>query len=170
MMKDHPSYSIVEKELRRKSFGVITTVDAESRPHATGILYGVSPKGKPLRIYILTKGNAAKVRHINKNPNVSLLVPYPHHILRVIPDSTITIRGTAEITTMEDPDFKEAFNQKRVLRMNLEVDPETLRKAVVIKITPEPVIQCYGVGISLMELGRDPTGASYKVRIPENRL
>ena len=170
MKENHPPYSTMEKELRKKSFGVITTVDSENRPHATGILYGVSPRDKPLRIYILTKGNTAKVRHISQNSSVSILVPIPHHILRMIPDSTVTIRGTAEITTLEDSDFREAFNQKRVLRMNLKVDPKTLRKAVVIKTTPEPVIHCYGVGISLMELGKDPAGASYKVRIPENRL
>jgi general stress protein 26 len=170
MKKNHPSYSIIEKELRRKTFAVITTVDIKNRPHATGILYGSSTPEDPLRFYIVTKRKSAKVRNIRENPNVSLLVTYPHYILRFIPDSTVTIRGTAEITTLEDEAFRKAFSQKRILRMNLEMDDATMEKAVVIKITPDPVIQCYGVGIGLNELRKDPTVANYKVRIPKQRL
>ena len=74
------------------------------------------------------------------------------------------------MTTMDDEIFKRAFNQKRVLRMNLEMDDATREKAVVIEIMPEPVVQCYGIGLSLNELRKDPTGAKYKVQVSEGRI
>lgn len=168
--KQRPTFTQIEKELRRKTFAIITTVDHNNRPHATGILYGTSTPKDPLRFYIVTKRKSAKIRNIRENPNVSLLVTYPHHILRFIPDSTATIRGTAKITTLDDKAFRRAFSQKQVLRMNLEMDDATMEKAVVIEITPDLVVQCYGVGISVNELRKDPTNANYKVQIPEQRI
>ncbi len=164
------SFAQVEKELKKKTFGIISAVDHKNRPHSTGIIFGMSTPEDPVYFYIVTKGKAAKVRYIKNNPNVSLLVTFPHHFLRFVPDSTVTIRGRAEILSLDDVGFRKAFEQKRMLRMNLQMNPETMRKAVVIRISPESTVYCYGVGIGLNELRKDPTVANYKVTIPRQRL
>ncbi|MFX0056296.1 MAG: pyridoxamine 5'-phosphate oxidase family protein [Candidatus Hermodarchaeota archaeon] len=164
------SFDFIEKEVRKKTFGVLSAVDANGRPHSTGILYGVSPPESKFALFVVTSESSAKVRHIRRNPNVSLTVTFPHYYIRFAPASYVMFRGTAEFVPLDDSDGQWAFNQKRILRMNQGVDPEILKKALFIKINPEPTVFCYGVGIGIMELRREHIEGDYKVVIPSGRL
>ena len=164
------SFATVEKEVRKKTFGIISAVDPNGRPHSTGVLFGMSPHGSPMLFYVVTNKNAAKVRYIKKNPNVTLTVTFPHHWLRFVPDSTVMIRGTADLVSLDDAGFRAAFSQKRMLKKNLQVDPEVLKESTVMRIRPDRTVYCYGVGIGINELRKDPTAARYNVIIPEGRL
>ncbi len=164
------SFSAVEKEIRKKTFGLISTVDPVGRPHTTGILFGMSPPDSPVLFYIVTSKNAAKVRYIRRNPNVTLTVTFLHHWLRFVPDSTVMFRGTADLVSLDDEGFRAAFSQKRMLRMNLQVDSDVLKDSTVIRIMPDRTAYCYGVGVGINELRKDPTSARYKVIIPKGRL
>ena len=66
------SFAEVETEVRKKTFGVLTTIDAEGRPHSTGVLYGVAPPSSPFALFILTGERYVKVRNVRSNPAVSL--------------------------------------------------------------------------------------------------
>jgi nitroimidazol reductase NimA-like FMN-containing flavoprotein (pyridoxamine 5'-phosphate oxidase superfamily) len=167
---DRFSFAAVEKEIRKKTFGVISTVDPVGRPHSTGILFGMSPPNSQIYFYVVTSKNAAKVRHIRRNPNVTLTVTFPHHWLRFVPDSTVMFRGTADLVALDDEGFRAAFSQKRMLRMNLQVDSEAMKDSTMIRIRPDRTVYCYGVGIGINKLRKDPTAARYKVIIPEGRL
>jgi len=169
--KEKPSqFDLVMKEVRKKTFAVFSTVDLRNRPHSTGIIFAVSPPGEKLTFYIVTQSKAAKVRNIRRNPNVSLLVTFPHYYLRFIPDSTVMFRGTADIISLDDPGAQAAFAQKSMTRMNLKVDSEVLKDSVVIRIRPTETAYCYGVGIGLNKMRKDPTSARYKVTIPSEML
>ena len=163
------SFDLVERNVRKKTFGVLTTIDSKGRPHSTGIIYGVSPKESPFSLNILVGANSAKVRNIKQNPNVFLVVTFPHYWVRFVPANFVMFRGTAEIVPFDDADARWAMSQSRIGRMNLASDvPET--EIVFIKTSPEPTVFCYGLGMGLMELRGDHTNAAYKVRIPEDRL
>lgn len=164
------SFDFIEKEVRKKTFGVLTAIDSKGRPHSTGILYGVSPPESKFALYILTMDGYAKVRHIRRNPNVSLVVTFPHYYIRFAPASYVMFRGTAELVPFIDSDAQWAFSQKRVLRMNQGIDPEILERALFIKMNPEPTVFCYGVGIGIMKLRSELGAGDYKVTIPANRL
>jgi len=41
------TFAYVEKLLRRKNFGVITTITPEGRPLSVGVVYAVSPASEP---------------------------------------------------------------------------------------------------------------------------
>ncbi len=73
-----PTFEFVEAEVRKKTFGVLTTVDRKGRPHSTGILYGVAPPTSPFALYFLTLEEYVKVRNVKLNSSAS----YP---LRVRP-------------------------------------------------------------------------------------
>ena len=167
--KDEHSFEYVEKKVRKRKFGVLSVVDSKGRPHSTGIIYGASNPESDLAFYIVTQKNAAKVRHLKKNPNVTLTVTFPHHYLRFVPDSYVMFRGTADFVTL-DEDVQWAFSQGKLLRANLQVDSEVMRDAVVIRIRPRKTVYVYGLGISMNQLRKDPTAARYKVRIPADRL
>ena len=167
-MATTPTFDFVEGEVRKKTFGVLTTVDGGNRPHSTGILYGVAPPSSPFALYFLTLEHYVKVRNVRENPQVSLVVPFPHRILSFIPAPCATFRGAADVVPFDDPDARWAFQQRRILRDNVawlaDIEP------VFIKLKPEPVVQCHGLGIGLREMRSEHTAGGYKARIPTGRL
>lgn len=163
-------FDFVEKNIRKRTFGVLTTIDSKGRPHSTGILYGVSPPESDFALFFVTIKKYAKVRNIKRNPKVSFVITFPHHYIRFVPDNYAMLRGTAEILPLDDPDGQWAFHQKRILKMNLEMPPEVLQDAVFIKMRPEPTVFCFGLGYGIMDIARPLDEVMYKVAIPEDRL
>jgi len=164
------SFDLVESKVRKKSFGVLTTIDSKGRPHSTGIIYAVGPPDSPFALYSIVSANYAKVRNIKRNPNVSLVVTFPHYWIRFAPASYAMFRGTAQILPENDEEGRWAMSQSRIGRMNLQTEAEEVGvELAYIKITPEPTVFCYGVGMGLMELRSNHENAAYKVTIPEER-
>jgi general stress protein 26 len=162
------SFEVVEEEVRKKTFGVLTTIDCRERPHSTGVLYGISPPESEFSIYVMTGAGYAKVRNVKHNPHVSLVVTFPHYYLRFVPASYVMFRGKAEVVPPDDIFGRWAFNQKRILRMSQSVDAAS--EPVFIRLDPEPTVFCYGVGIGVIQLRRHIESGAYKVVIPGGRL
>jgi nitroimidazol reductase NimA-like FMN-containing flavoprotein (pyridoxamine 5'-phosphate oxidase superfamily) len=169
MPEPERSFAFIEAQLRKKTFGVLSTISPGGSLQTTGIIYAVSPPVAPLRLYLLTDRSFLKVRNISRNPEVSFLVPYPHHLLPFVPASCISFPGTAEIVPLEDPEGRQAFTTRRILRMNLD-EVAAMDEAVFIRIRPKRSMHCYGVGIGLLTIARKPAEAAYSVAIPADRL
>ncbi|MHA2378402.1 MAG: pyridoxamine 5'-phosphate oxidase family protein [Candidatus Thorarchaeota archaeon] len=169
MTEQQFDFEFVEREVRKKTFGVLTAIDSKGRPHSTGILYGVSPPESRFALYVIAGSRYAKVRHIKGNPNVSLVVTFPHYYIRFAPASYAMFRGVADFVPLDAAEVQWAFRQKRILRMNIETDPGE-HEMIVIRLQPEPTVFCYGLGIGLNELRKSHVTGSYKVTIPEHRL
>jgi len=164
------TYEFVEKNVRKKSFGVLTTIDPKGRPHSTGILYALGSPDKPFALYSIAGEKFAKVRNIKQNPHVSLVVTFPHYWVRFAPASYVMFRGTAEILPADNAEGRWAMSQTRIGRMNLQTDADEVGvDYVFIKTTPEPTIFCFGLGYGWMELRKDHISGGYKVAIPINR-
>ncbi len=164
------TFEFVEKKVRKKTFGVLTTIDSKGRPHSTGIIYAIGSPEKPFALYSIVGESYAKVRNIKRNPNVSLVVTFPHYWIRFAPASYVMFRGNAEILPDSDVDGRWAMSQTRIGRMNLQTEAESIGTEIVyIKMTPEPTIFCFGVGYGLMELRGDIEHGAYKVTIPKDR-
>jgi nitroimidazol reductase NimA-like FMN-containing flavoprotein (pyridoxamine 5'-phosphate oxidase superfamily) len=170
MTKTKYSFEFVEQKIRQKSFAVFSTVDEKGIPHSTGILYAVSPPQAEFLLYILTEKKYKKVHNLEKSPFVSMVIPFPHHLLHFIPSSCIQFQGVAEILPYTDTEALNAFKHgKRILRMNLE-QPDRLEIAsqnlVFIKVNPRKKIFCYGVGVGLLTLMKDIEKGVYSVNVP----
>lgn len=164
------TFDFVEQQVRKKTFGVLTTIDSKGRPHSTGVFYAVGPPEKPFVLYSISGANYAKVKNIKQNPNVSLVVTYPHYYVRFAPASYVMFRGIAQILPGDDMDGRWAMSQSRIGRMNLQTDADELGvEYIYIKLIPEPAVFCYGLGYGLMEMRRNHAGLGYKVTIPEER-
>ena len=164
------TFDFIEKKVRRKTFGVLTTIDSKGRPHSTGIVYATGPPEKPFALYSIVGAKYAKVRNIQRNPNFSLVVTFPHYWIRFAPASYVMFRGTAEILPDDNPDGHWAMSQTRIGRMNLQTTAEEIgTELAFIKMTPEPTVFCFGVGMGVMEIRGDHANSAYKVIIPENR-
>lgn len=163
MTESPRTFSQVETAVRRKTFGVLTTIDSSGRPHSTGVLYGVAPPSSPFALFILTGERYVKVRNVRSNPAVSMVVTFPHRILSFVPASCVTFRGTAEIVPVTDTDGVWAFEQHRILQDNM--DSIGGQEAVFLKLIPDRKVLCYGLGIGLLEMKKHREQLAYRVLI-----
>ncbi|NHJ48361.1 MAG: pyridoxamine 5'-phosphate oxidase family protein [Asgard group archaeon] len=166
------SWEFVEKQIRKKTFGVIGTVSQKGRAHTSGIVYGVSPPEEKFRLYVLSRKDYFKVKCIEKNPHVSLTITYPHYWLRFAPAATIHFQATAELLPYDSSIPQEVFKQKRILRHILAKDntsQEEKDSYIFIEIKAKKLI-CHGIGIGLMKQRNDHEGTSYTVNVPTDRL
>jgi len=168
------AFEQIERELRKKNFGILGTVSTDGRSHSTGVMYAVSSQDEPLKIYVVTRTRNKKVRNIAKNPNVSFVVPLSRRLLSFVPPSCIQFQGTARIVDATDKAAIRAFESSYVLRMILRLESDIVTQhddqACFIKISPDPTVFTYGLGISPLELGRRAAHAAAKVQIPSELL
>jgi len=173
LVKNDFTFNFVESEIKKKTFGILSTIDQNGHSHSTGILYGVAPSSSKFALYVLTDRNYKKVKNIENNNSVSFVIPFPHHILRFAPSSCIQFQGTAKIIPFNDKEAQKSFKQgSKVLKMNLKQVPKINEKedgTAFIKIIPNKKLFCYGLGFSLMELRKNIGSGSYSVTIPPER-
>ncbi|MCF2137686.1 MAG: pyridoxamine 5'-phosphate oxidase family protein [Candidatus Thorarchaeota archaeon] len=162
-------FKYIEKQIRKKTFGIIGTVDEKNRPHTTGVLYGVSHPSEPFAIYVATGAAYKKTRNIRQNHNVSFAIPFPHHALWFVPASMIFFQGIAEILPPNDEAARRAFSTKWILRGNIKMGEENEMNAVFIRVRPIEKIHVFGVGISMMRMMRNAEEGVYSVRVPKDR-
>jgi len=159
-MSDTPlTFQQVEAAIRNKTFGVLTTIDTNGRPHSTGVLYGVGPPSSEFAMFVLTGERYIKTRNVRSNPNASLVVTFPHRALSFVPASCVTFTGAVTVVPTDDPDGRWAFEQHRILRDNTA----HVASAVFLKLVPDPKVLCYGLGVGLREMRRHRERLSYRV-------
>lgn len=135
-------------ELKKEIFAVLGMVTPKGEARTIGIVYIVHER----KLYISTRKDAWKARHIQHNPHVSLTVPIAKRIPLMpfikIPAATITFSGTAKVL---EP---QALGQDilHALLQGNEKDVQTLAGLSVLEIEPEGEFVTYGIGIPLMEM------------------
>ncbi|MFW9995107.1 MAG: pyridoxamine 5'-phosphate oxidase family protein [Candidatus Odinarchaeota archaeon] len=171
MERKHFTFSFIENQIRNKTFGVLTTVNQDGTPHSTGILYGVSPPSDKFALYFLTSKEYKKVRNIKVNPNVSLIIPFPHYYIRFAPSGTVMFKGKAGLVSLSEREIQDVFSKKRVLRFVIKQTSEQDEESLAfIRIKPDPKVLCFGVGYNVLKLRKGHRQGGYSVTIPEERL
>jgi nitroimidazol reductase NimA-like FMN-containing flavoprotein (pyridoxamine 5'-phosphate oxidase superfamily) len=160
---------MVEEYIRKKDFGILGSISHDGKPHSTGILYAVSPPEQKFALYIITGLNYKKTKNIKKNPNVSIVIPFPHHLLRFIPAPCIQFQAKAEIIPRTNEEVRACFQRNRILRKTLK-QVYNNENIIFLKIIPDKTIFGHGIGISMFELRKDETKGSFKSIIPAERL
>jgi hypothetical protein len=79
------SFGAVERVLRRHTFGTLSTLSGQGRPHATGVVYAVSPVEEPLTLYVTTRTTTPKVRNVRAQAERFVGQPGEIHPPHVIP-------------------------------------------------------------------------------------
>jgi general stress protein 26 len=165
------TFSFIEKKIRSKTFGILTTINKDGTPHSTGMLFGVSPPSSKFALNFFTSLKYKKVRNIKRNPNVSLIIPFPHYYIRFAPSGTVTFNGKAKLSSINDNNVKNTFAKKRVLRLVLkEIENQGGESFTFIQLIPNPKVLCFGIGFNVFKLRRGHKQGGYSVRIPNKRL
>ncbi len=148
------------EQLNKQLFAVLGVVTKNSEARTVGIVYIVQD-GK---LYISSKKQAWKMRHIAQNPHVSLTVPIHKRIPLMpwikIPSATITFSGKASLSEYEA--VSDEITQK--LFQGMEFSAEEKADLRIIEVTPIGDFITYGVGVSMMEM-RDQEKARGRVAV-----
>ncbi len=137
----------VWKEIESGLFAVLAFANAKGQPRTAGICYAVRDR----HIYILTGKETWKVKHIARNPDVSLTVTLPKRVPFLpwiqIPAATITIQGKADVLGYADipPDVF------RTLTRGTEL-PVSVEEIVAIKVKPVGEFVTYGISVPLLTM------------------
>ena len=157
-------------ELRGHDFAVLSTADAAGQPHAAGVTYGVSPPGRPLAVYVMTRRHLQKARDVAQNPRVALVVPLPRRLLWFVPPATIQLRGRTALLGWTDPEGTDVFRRswlgRRILAAYAQARRRGETRVCFLKLTPDPVAHTYGVGYSAWALRRRMEAAAGTVVLP----
>ena len=164
------TFEQVDRKVRGKSFGILSTIGPSGSVQSSGVQYAVSSGGSSFALYILSDSSYVKVRNIQHDPRISFVIPFPHHMLRFVPAPTVSFQGTAEILPFDDPVARGAYSgraQKRMVRFT--ENSKYRATAVFLKLAPFGKLVCFGLGIKLTQMMKDPASALYNVRIPTER-
>ena len=154
------SSELVWQELKKEIFAVLGMVTAKGKARTVGVVYAVHD----YKLYIVTRKDTWKVRHVGQNPHVSMTVTIPKRILFLpwikIPAATITFSGKAAVLDTEQTGEEVLHSLLR----GLATDAETLATMCVIEVQPVGDFITYGVGIPLMTM-RHPEKARGRVPV-----
>lgn len=138
----------VWEAIAKELFAVIGMVTAKHESRTVGVVYIVQGQ----KLYIGTKTDAWKTRHIAGNSAVSVTIPIAKRIPLMpwikIPAATITFSGKARVlSAAEAPkSLVEAVFQQA------SQDEAQMADSSLIEVTPEKEFVTYGVGIPLMQM------------------
>jgi hypothetical protein len=164
------TFAYVERLLRTKNFGILTTITPEGSPHSVGVVYALSPPGEPFCIYLITRPVLKKARNISNNPNVSFVVPFPHYVFRTIPPACIQFQGKANLMPIDNPIAVKLFHSSIVLRRSFR-HSLNLGQSIFIRIIPDNKIFSFGIGVNIWQFllrSKNKNLGNYHVVIPEN--
>lgn len=171
--RDRPSLTLdaIAKDLRKRDFGVLTTVGEDGRPDSVGVNYGVSLSESPFSIYVMTRRHLKKARNIAVNPSISFIVPLTRRLLWFLPPPTIRFQGQAEILDWRVATgvqvFKSFLMGRQILRKYQEAFDRGETRVCFLRITPDAEVSTYMVGYPVWEISRRMETGSATVPVPE---
>lgn len=171
MTEDETSFDAVERAIRRRTFGTLSTLTRHDAPHATGVVYAVSPPAERLRLYITTRTSTVKVANIRAKPEVAFVIPVPHR-LPLFPPRAVQFQGVAEVLEAQDPAALRAFRASWFHRRILAAEQRILadgENLCFVAIRPHATVFTYGVGMSALEILRRPRQAAGRTHLPTGR-
>lgn len=152
--------SQVWNEIEKNLFATLGFVNSKNEARTAGVVYTV----QNYKLYVSTKKDAWKTKHIEKNPNVSITIPIAKRIPFLpwikIPAATITFSGKAVVISPANADPVV----RKALYRGMENEDEIMQTTAIIQIVPEKDFITYGIGVPLMEM-REPEKARGRVAV-----
>jgi hypothetical protein len=166
------TFDDAERALRRRTFGTLSTLTDRGAPHATGVVYAVSPHDEPLALYVTTRTTTRKLRNIQRHPEIAFVVPVPRPFVPAFPPRAIQFLGTATVVPENDEAGVRAFSSSWFLRRILAAEQRIVTEGgdlCFIRIRPEGKLFTYGMGMSMLDNLRRPRQAIGRVAMPTGR-
>lgn len=147
-MTNPATTEIVWDVIKEELFAVLGMVTKDRKARTVGIVYII----KDQKLYIGTRLDTWKARHIGSNPNVSITIPIAKRIPFLpwinIPQATITFSGTARVT----PAVEVEYDLLKSVFHHLADDQEFIQESCLIEIIPQGEFITYGIGSPLRKM------------------
>jgi uncharacterized protein YhbP (UPF0306 family) len=138
----------VRDVIRRNRWLTLATASPKGTPQSSVVVYA----SDGYTIFILTGKSTAKIRNINRNPRVSVTIPFYksliHRLITMAPPAAITFRAEAETRDFEDNEATTFYEKRLKFKVPDDIDEES----IWIKLTPGNRVTCLGVGVRLLEM------------------
>ena len=152
------SKEMVWRAIEGQLFAVLGMVTGRGESRTVGVVYIVDQE----KLYVGTRVDSWKARHILLNPSVSMTIPIPKRIPFLpwikIPAATVSFSGMARMLRP----FEIDAALLRALFHRTAEDKEALKDLCIIEIEPIKDFLTYGVGVTLLGM-RDPEQARGRV-------
>lgn len=135
----------------------LATVSQTGKPHVAGVLYSFADG----RFYVSTLRESVKARNIQSSPEVAVSIPIRR--APVGPPSTVQFQGRAELLDLDAPAIRSLADQGWIEEVISHGELE-LDGGCFIRISPASRWITYGLGMSVVELARNPLEAAGSVR------
>ncbi|MHB8566884.1 MAG: pyridoxamine 5'-phosphate oxidase family protein [Nitrososphaerales archaeon] len=159
------TWKTVQDEIKRKSYGILSTCGKDGAPHSVGVMYATMA-ADPFSLYVVTERKSRKARNIASNKNVIFAIPVPRR-LWFIPPSSIQFQVIASIVPFTE-NVTKAFSASLALREILKSTERHFEEpdgSCVVEIIPGRFVFTYGLGISVLALARNFGDASARVSL-----
>lgn len=153
-----PAPGLVLRTLAKRSFATVATVSDRGRPHVAGVLYALAGDA----FWVSTEVGSRKARNVAANGHVAVDVPVRR--LPVGPPSNVHFQSTAEVLTADDPLVRELLDAGDLRAITSHGELE-LPDGCFLRIALPARMHTYGIGMSLLQLARDPLGAGGSVEL-----
>jgi general stress protein 26 len=129
-------------------FGVLAFTNKAGEPRSAGIVYVVDGRS----LLISTGRDSWKVRHITRQPRVSMTVAIPKRVPFLpfikVPAATVTFRGDAEVLDVEE--LPKETTQR--LFKSSRLDDDMIDTVQVIRVVPRGEFLTYGIGMPVTQM------------------
>jgi hypothetical protein len=118
----------------------------------------------------MTRAVLKKAKNIKRNPNVSFVLPFPHHVLSPLPKLYIQFQGKAEIISIDNPEAYRAFQRSIVRRSSMKHSLK-LGDSVFIRVIPDKKIFSFEIGANVFQFlipSQNKNLRNYYVSFPED--
>lgn len=140
--------------IEKRAFCTISTVSPAGRPHAAGVAYSLVGRN----IWFNTQASSRKARNIAANEYLAMVIP----VRRVpvgAPPSTIQFQSTGRIVSVDDPEVAELVKNGHLGDITSHGELE-LPDSCFVKVELPTRIFTYGLGMSILQLAKNPLAAS----------
>lgn len=172
MTEPDRAFGVVERTIRRRTFGTLSTLTRRGSPHATGVVYAVSPPSQPLMLYVTTRTTTVKVANVRTEPGVAFVIPVPHRGIPLFPPAAVQFQADATIVGADDTAALHAFEaswfHRRILGTEQHIVTEGANMCF-IAIRPRRTLYTYGIGMSALDILRHPRQAISRIDLPAGR-
>ncbi len=144
--------AIARRTIEGRSFCTLATSSPSNVPHVVAVRYAVLDGA----LYVTMFGDSIKARNIRANPRVAVCIParkFP-----MFPPFAVQFQGRAELLPNDDPEIVRLFEAgafKRIISKADFADPHSW----FARIAPPRRVSTYGLGVSLLQIVREPTSA-----------
>ena len=154
----HPDPATIRRAIARRSVATLATASATGRPHAATVLYQFVEDA----LFVSTGRASRKARNVADRGTAAVTIAVRR--LPFGPPASIQFQSTAELVATDDAEIVRLAAAGRLRRITSHGELD-LADGCFLRLAPPSRVLTYGLGMSLLQLLRNPLEAAGEVEL-----